>query len=81
MGSHDSQVPLRQGDVFEPLSPWDFANLPPRIMHHCFPHLKIVLMQLQDAFLDEFQGAQDLLVPPLAQRQTSQHRCLPASLH
>lgn len=82
--NHDSQVPLRQGDVFEPLSPWDFANLPLRILHHCCPHLKSVLMQFQNAFLDGFQGAQELLVPPLAQRLAptwTTFRCLPASLH
>lgn len=45
-----------------------------------FPHLKIVPMQCQDAFLDEFQGAEDLLTPPLAQRLAPHHRCLPASL-
>lgn len=80
IGSHGSQVPFRQGDVLKPLSPWDFANQFPRPLCHCFPHLKIVLMQFQDAFLNEFQGAQALLIPPPAQRLTPHYRCLSVPL-
>lgn len=51
-----------------------------RALHHCFRHLRIVLMQFQDAFLDEFHGAQDPLIPPPAQRLTAHHRCLSVPL-
>lgn len=74
IGLPGSQGPFSQGGAFKSLCPWELANQLPRALHRCFPHLPVVLMQFQSAFLDEFE---DLLIPPPAQRLNSSPQVSP----